>query len=618
MVQMHPFLIIKLLILALQPSAEAMDPVHPAAWQQTTEELAAPSGITMVNDGTVIITEPSLHRLTFINANGTVSHSWGIPGGNPGELHRPSGIDVSSDGVIAVADTGNHRIQLFTEDGGLLQTIPQPLGTDDRFTAPADVDINQNRLAIADTGNNQVVILNRNGTKEWMAVGGDGRKFDSPAGIALGPDGSVAVADTGNHRIVTFHADGTPRASWGDWGRFPSLFAEPSGVEWNGELIFVTDQLNHRVQVFTPDGELVTWWGMHAVLLRQGEGHIHYPQDIAISSDGMRTVVTEPFERRLQFFGPGEPSRPSRSATRAPRGLQSHFGSELEADGRGLVVWEPEVRSVAVFITDRTVPIHVSTFGVPGHGTGQFKDIMDMSWDAESGILTIIEPHRIQRWRITLPTLDALRYDPNAAVLLDSTPLPKLESGQPLHPDSVVRDDEGRLHLIDSNRDRLYTLSSTGELLKEWDSSMIPDPVAIGTDGQRLVVADGRSGRIFLLDNDGNLLKVMGPAPGITHPWPGGVALLDDGSIIISDTHADRLDRYSAAGEHLGTISEPGSDYGQLWMPGEVTQDALGRIVVLDHGNHRMQSFVPNGDWVLTFGLGRSMTPDRLPRSTDP
>ena len=53
-------------------------------------------------------------------------------------------------------------------------------------------------------------------------------------------------------------------------------------------------------------------------------------------------------------------------------------------------------------------------------------------------------------------------------------------------------------------------------------------------------------------------------------------------------------------------------------MPGEVTQDALGRIVVLDHGNHRMQSFVPNGDWVLTFGLGRSMTPDRLPRSTDP
>ena len=67
----------------------------------------------MLNDGTAITTEPSLHRLTFINANGSVSHSWGLPGEDPGELHRPQGIDASTDGVIAVADTGNHRIQLF-------------------------------------------------------------------------------------------------------------------------------------------------------------------------------------------------------------------------------------------------------------------------------------------------------------------------------------------------------------------------------------------------------------------------------------------------------------------------------------------------------------------------
>ena len=107
---MYSLLLINLLLFTAQPTDDSKEAGYPSAWEQTTGKLAAPSGITVLDDGTLVTTEPSRHRLTFINANGSVSHSWGTPGQDPGQLHRPGGLDASDDGTIAVADTGNHRI----------------------------------------------------------------------------------------------------------------------------------------------------------------------------------------------------------------------------------------------------------------------------------------------------------------------------------------------------------------------------------------------------------------------------------------------------------------------------------------------------------------------------
>ncbi|MEE2906996.1 MAG: NHL repeat-containing protein [Planctomycetota bacterium] len=600
------------LLAICQTGPTAQDERHPAAWDLTVEDMAAPNAVAMLPDGRVLVTEPHAHRIAVLNSNGSRMTSWGKHGSHWDEMHRPAGIDSDGDGTVVVADTGNHRVKLLDESGLTVGVVTEVDGSS--FRSPQDVAISDNWIAIADTGNDRVCVLNRNETRSWCVDAS--LSLHGPQAVDVDQDGALCVADTGNHRILVFNPDGSLRATFGDWGRFPGLFAEPSGIEFHGELVYVADRLNHRVQVFTRDGEPVTWWGMHAVKLRQGEGHIHYPSDIAISEDGQRAVVSEPLERRVQFFKPGPPSRPSPSKTRAPRGLQSHFGPELETGGRGLVVWEPEVRSLAVFITDRDVPIHVTTFGTPGDGPGRIGDIADLIWDDASGVLTIIDSGNdtIHRWRITLPPLDALRYDPNAAVLLDSrsmnsvhsqTSTVQLDSGR-----FVIIDENGVIHLKDPSwNDEIY--------LRDYRLPSI-DPVAIGTDGTTIAIADGRTGRIHLFDQDLNAGNIIGPAPGLEHPWPGGVAILEDGSVVVSDTAADRIDHFAASGTHLATYSGPGVDHGQIWMPGEIAQDAMGRIVVLDHGNHRMQAFEPGTGWVLTFGLGRSMTPDRLKRSTQP
>src|SRR5262249_34070880 len=51
---------------------------------------------------------------------GRLLHSWGEPGGGPGQFRVPHGIAVGADGTVYVADRENSRVQLFTADGAYL------------------------------------------------------------------------------------------------------------------------------------------------------------------------------------------------------------------------------------------------------------------------------------------------------------------------------------------------------------------------------------------------------------------------------------------------------------------------------------------------------------------
>ena len=199
-------------------------------------------------------------------------------------------------------------------------------------------------------------------------------------------------------------------------------------------------------------------------------------------------------------------------------------------------------------------------------------------------------------------------------MLLSSSSLPKLPDGSFLNPLSADYDDDATLHVIDGNEDQIYSFRNR-ELIP-WKIDF--DPVAIDARAGTIAVADGRTGQIHLFDNDAQPQRSIGPAPDLSSPNPGGVAILGDGSLLISDAGSDRLDHFSPDGGHLGTLSTSGGDHGEIWMPGEIAEDANGRIIVLDQGNHRMQGFEPDEGWVLTFGLGRAMTPERLKRSKQP
>lgn len=84
-----------------------------------------------------------------------------------------------------------------------------------------DLFIDQdNILYVADTGNNRIVKLSREGEVLGVFTGPPERPFNSPKGVYVDSDGDIYVADTGNRRIV--HLDPN--------GRFVEEFVKPESA----------------------------------------------------------------------------------------------------------------------------------------------------------------------------------------------------------------------------------------------------------------------------------------------------------------------------------------------------------------------------------------------------
>ena len=79
-----------------------------------TNLAISPTGDLYVSDG---YGNARIHRFS---PDGKLLHSWGAPGGGPGEFRVPHGIAIDRQGIVYVADRENSRVQLFTADGQYL------------------------------------------------------------------------------------------------------------------------------------------------------------------------------------------------------------------------------------------------------------------------------------------------------------------------------------------------------------------------------------------------------------------------------------------------------------------------------------------------------------------
>ena len=149
------------------------------------------------------------------------------------------------------------------------------------------------RLYIADTGNHTIRQIRFTGSFEGCpqtrvvetiagAAGqagsldgaGASARFNSPRGLAAGPDGSVFVADTGNHTIRRIAPDrtvttiaGEPGVAGNDDGIARSAHLNsPSGIDVNAKgEIFIADTGNHTIRMITTDGRLITLAGVPGI-----------------------------------------------------------------------------------------------------------------------------------------------------------------------------------------------------------------------------------------------------------------------------------------------------------------------------------------------------------------
>lgn len=207
------------------------------------------------------------------------------------------GISVDGD-TLALGDPDGPRVLIFnpvpTSDSPADVVVGQPNFTtqetglsQDRFGV-TDVFIANDRMVVADSGNNRVLVWNTipqlNGALPVVVLGQGNfnsgetnRGQDAPdAGTMANPNGvwtdgsRIAVADTGNDRILVWdafptengqdadHVIGQPDLVTGGAGGGADGLNNPVDLSFVGNRMYVADQLNHRVLMFdgwpTSDG----------------------------------------------------------------------------------------------------------------------------------------------------------------------------------------------------------------------------------------------------------------------------------------------------------------------------------------------------------------------------
>ncbi|HYE02790.1 MAG TPA: hypothetical protein VD963_06110 [Phycisphaerales bacterium] len=117
-----------------------------------------------------------------------------------------------------------------------------------------------------------------------------------------------------------------------------------------------------------------------------------------------------------------------------------------------------------------------------------------------------------------------------------------------------------------------------------------------GPEPPTLLVADSRNHRLGRFDLDGRLLGWLGEEAGDdaagTYRYPYGLCALEDGTVLVAEFGANRVQRIEAAtGASLGAWGVAGRGPGELATPWGVAVHR-GWAYVLDSGNNRVQRFV--------------------------
>ena len=94
-----------------------------------------------------------------------------------------------------------------------------------------------------------------------------------------------------------FDQTGELKNTIGSGGSGDGQFCCPSGISIKGDVLYVADRLNHRIQMLTPRGEFIHMFGQ----MGSGQGEFDGPTAVIVDSNN-RLIVSDWHNCRIQIF----------------------------------------------------------------------------------------------------------------------------------------------------------------------------------------------------------------------------------------------------------------------------------------------------------------------------
>ena len=233
----------------------------------------------------------------------------------PGEhFVEVAGVAVNSKGHIYVFHRGKHPLMEFDANGKYLRSI-----ADDLFVTAHTVRVDtEDNIWTTDVGSHVVLKLSPDGRVllslgRMRTPGDDVLHFNQPTDVAFDREGNIYVADgEGNSRVLKFNKFGNVIGGWGMKGNGPGQFDLPHSIAIDGDLVYVGDRENARIQIFDLSGQYFGEWKLgHPFGLFITPDHFIYMSDaiagrvLKIARDGKVVGVLEgPAPDKGRHFDP--------------------------------------------------------------------------------------------------------------------------------------------------------------------------------------------------------------------------------------------------------------------------------------------------------------------------
>jgi len=251
----------------------------------------------------------------------TASRFFGSQGQETGMFNGPVGLCHTDKGHVVVCDVHNNRIQIIRCDGSHVMSFGVTGSGVGELNGPNDVTMFSGRnFIVADTYNDRVQLFAPTG-RFIRTIGQKARRkaifmqnipgsvkkpdameglFDKPFGVAVNSKSEILVSDMGNHRIQVFSKNGEFSMQIGSKGDDPGKLMFPYGIAVDSEdNIYVCDLGNHRVQKYGANGVWKKFIGQG-----QGEmdGQFQQPRSITIDKKTNCVAVVDTGLHRVQVF----------------------------------------------------------------------------------------------------------------------------------------------------------------------------------------------------------------------------------------------------------------------------------------------------------------------------